>query len=300
MMKHAFLIIAHTEFDLLKILIKMLDDDRNDIYIHIDSKVNDFDFDEFLALPKHSKIYFTNRISVTWGDFSQVKAELILLSNAVKNENNNNKYSYFHLLSGADLPIKTNNEIHNFFEKNAGKEFIHFSSDEQSSADSRIRYYHIFRKKRNLFYKILAQIALKAQKAVGVNRLKNSNMIVQKGTNWFSITSEFANYVVSKQRKIEKIFSYSYCCDEVFLQTMFINSPFKNNLYMPNCNNDQLACARYIDWERGNPYIFRITDFKDIVSSPAMFARKFSMKVDKDIVYKICEYIGDKTNEQKS
>lgn len=299
MVKHAFLIIAHDQFELLKILIKMLDDERNDIFIHIDSKVKDFDFNEFLKLPQFSRIYFTDRISVTWGDFSQVKAELILLSKAVENENDENLYSYFHLLSGADLPIKTNDEIHKFFDENAGKEFIHFSSNEpSSSAQSRIRYYHIFRKKRNLFYKILAQIALKVQKALGVNRLKKNHLIVQKGTNWFSITHDFANYVVSKRNEIEKIFRYSYCCDEVFLQTMLVNSDFINSLYMPDCNNDQLACARYIDWDRGNPYIFRTVDFEDLISSPAMFARKFSMETDKEIVYKIRDYIGDRANEQ--
>lgn len=299
MVKHAFLIIAHDQFELLKILIKMLDDERNDIFIHIDSKVKDFDFNEFLKLPQFSRIYFTDRISVTWGDFSQVKAELILLSKAVENENDENSYSYFHLLSGADLPIKTNDEIHKFFDENAGKEFIHFSSNEpSSSAQSRIRYYHIFRKKRNLFYKILAQIALKVQKALGVNRLKKNHLIVQKGTNWFSITHDFANYVVSKRNEIEKIFRYSYCCDEVFLQTMLVNSDFKNSLYMPDCNNDQLACARYIDWDRGNPYIFRTVDFEDLISSSAMFARKFSMETDKEIVYKIRDYIGDRANEQ--
>ena len=299
MVKHAFLIIAHDQFELLKILIKMLDDERNDIFIHIDSKVKDFDFNEFMKLPQFSRIYFTDRISVTWGDFSQVKAELILLSKAVENENDENSYSYFHLLSGADLPIKTNDEIHKFFDKNAGKEFIHFSSNEpSSSAQSRIRYYHIFRKKRNLFYKILAQIALKVQKALGVNRLKKNHLIVQKGTNWFSINHDFANYVVSKRNEIEKIFRYSYCCDEVFLQTMLVNSDFKNSLYMPDCNNDQLACARYIDWDRGNPYILRTVDFEDLISSPAMFARKFSMETDKEIVYKIRDYIGDRANEQ--
>ena len=44
MQKHAYMIIAHNEFDLLEILVRLLDDPRNDIYIHIDAKVKDFDF----------------------------------------------------------------------------------------------------------------------------------------------------------------------------------------------------------------------------------------------------------------
>lgn len=38
-MKHAYLIIAHNEFELLKLLIDRIDDARNDIYIHIDQKL---------------------------------------------------------------------------------------------------------------------------------------------------------------------------------------------------------------------------------------------------------------------
>ena len=36
-MKHAFLILAHDEVDLLKLLVGSLDDPRNDIYVHMDA-----------------------------------------------------------------------------------------------------------------------------------------------------------------------------------------------------------------------------------------------------------------------
>lgn len=37
-MKHAYLIIAHTEFKLLENLISILDNPNNDIFVHIDKK----------------------------------------------------------------------------------------------------------------------------------------------------------------------------------------------------------------------------------------------------------------------
>ena len=37
-MKHAFLIIAHNEYPVLEVLLSMLDDERNDIYLHIDNR----------------------------------------------------------------------------------------------------------------------------------------------------------------------------------------------------------------------------------------------------------------------
>lgn len=287
---HAILIIAHNQFELLKKLILALDDEKNDIFVHIDAKVKDFDFDSFKSLPKYSEIHFTDRINVTWGDFSQVKAEIILLKAAVENESKGKKYSYFHLISGCDLPIKSNDEIHEFFKENNGKEFIHFSSEKVSEQSiGRIRYYHFFRNKRTFVRKLISYAVLKVEKLLGVNRLKKDNFKVQKGCNWFSITGKFAEYIVENIDKWEKVFKYSYCGDEVFVQTIFINSPFSQNLYMKNCNDNQLACARLIDWDRGDPYIFRKEDYDLIKSSPAVFARKFSMDVDSDIVDMVLE-----------
>lgn len=289
---HAYMIIAHRQFDLLAKLITALDDERNDIFVHIDAKVRDFDFEKFKALPKRSRIYFTPRIGVTWGDFSQVKCELILLAEVDKMQKSGRAYDYVHLISGADLPIKSNNQIHAFFKENNGLQFVHFTDDKATKeSENRIRYYHLFRRRRNLFTKILAQIALRVQMLCGVNRLKNKNIKVQKGCNWFSITGAFAAYIAQASKSLEKIFRFSYCGDEVFVQTVLLNSPFADDVYMKNCGNNHLACARLIDWQRGNPYVFRTEDFDLIKNSPAMFARKFDMDVDSEIIDKVLKSI---------
>ena len=286
MQKHAYMIIAHNEFALLETLVRLLDDPRNDIYIHIDAKVRDFDFDFFRTLTEYSKLRFTSkRISATWGDVSLVNTEMLLLQTAVAGEDPTQPYAYYHLLSGVDLPIKSNDEIHAFFELNSGKEFVHFSKNEPDPGSAaRIRYYHFFRKKRNFFTKVLAQVAFRLQVLTQVDRLKGQGLTIQKGTNWFSITGAFAKYITAHTDEIQRRFSYCYCGDELLVQTMLVNSPFAGNLYMPNCNNDQMACARLIDWERGRPYVFRMTDYDEIMRSPAMFARKFSMQTDPEIV----------------
>lgn len=289
---HAYMIIAHRQFDLLAKLITALDDERNDIFVHIDAKVRDFDFEKFKVLPKRSRIYFTPRIGVTWGDFSQVKCELILLAEVDKMQKSGRVYDYVHLISGADLPIKSNDEIHRFFNENAGRQFVHFTADNVSeSSECRIKYYHLFRRRRNLFTKILAQIALRVQMLCGVNRLKNTNIKVQKGCNWFSITGEFAAYIAQESERLKKILRFSYCGDEVFVQTALLNSPFADDVYMKNCGNNHLACARLIDWQRGNPYVFKMQDFDLIKNSPAMFARKFDMDVDSEIIDKVLQSI---------
>ena len=107
--RHAYLIIAHTQFGQLKKLLRMLDDGRNDIYVHIDSRAKDFRREDFDGLMAHAGLFFTERTSVIWGSYSQIRSELVLLRAAVPGH-----YGYYHLLSGADLPIKSQDEIHAF------------------------------------------------------------------------------------------------------------------------------------------------------------------------------------------
>lgn len=64
-MKHTYLIIAHHNLEQLKILISMLDDTRNDIFLHIDKKWKDFNFNSISCA--ESGMYYTQRIEVNWG-----------------------------------------------------------------------------------------------------------------------------------------------------------------------------------------------------------------------------------------
>ena len=64
--KHAYLIMAHNQAELLKKLVQCLDHERTDIFIHIDKKAK-IDVEEIRNSAKKSKLYFTNRINVTWG-----------------------------------------------------------------------------------------------------------------------------------------------------------------------------------------------------------------------------------------
>lgn len=67
-MKSAMLIIAHNNFEMLKLLISKLDYKDNDIYVHIDKKCGVPDFTQFEGLTKYSKtICLRERISVKWG-----------------------------------------------------------------------------------------------------------------------------------------------------------------------------------------------------------------------------------------
>lgn len=291
-MKHAYLIMAHNEFYILEKLIKLIDDNDNDIYIHIDKKVKNFDFEKYKNLSLKSKIVFTKRINVSWGGDSQIKCELLLLEAAIKNN-----YDYYHLLSGVDLPLKKQKEIHQFFKDNNGKEFVHFTyfhpiNDERIS---RVKYYHLFCKNIRSSSKVksfisskLYNLIKKIQIKININRVKNEEFMY--GANWFSITNNFAHYVLDKKRYIKKRFKKTHCADEIFLQTICYNSPYYDNLYLKK-DDDYKQIMRFIDWNRGNPYTFKIDDLNELINSEMLFARKFSSKVDKEIIDKIYETV---------
>ena len=265
----------------------MLDYKENDIYLHIDKKVRSFDMDSLKKYISESKlVVLDNRVDVQWGNFSQIECELRLLEQAL-----DGKYEYYHLMSGVDLPLKSQAEIHRFFDQRKGTEFVHFQSMEiDRDAYNRVSKYHFFAKrKKKLIEKILDKLCLICQ--VGVDRTKKTNMVYQKGANWFSITHELATYIVENRHKIEKMFMYTLCADEMFLQTLIANSRFKNSVSEPNyCDNYGSICY-LIDWERGNPYVFRKQDFEMLISSGQLFARKFSWNTDKDIIDRLVRYV---------
>ena len=75
---------SHNEFSILENLILLLDDSRNDIYVHIDSKVRNFDFKYYEQLLKKSNIYFIERKNIRWGHVSQIYCQISLIKNAIK------------------------------------------------------------------------------------------------------------------------------------------------------------------------------------------------------------------------
>lgn len=221
--KQAYLIMAHNEFDILEKLITLLDDCRSDIYLHIDKKVKNVDYKKIKACVKESNLFFIDRINVQWGGDSQIKCELLLLSNAIKGN-----YEYYHLLSGVDLPLKTQDEINLFFDKNKGKEFMSFdiNSIKNKSFYNRIDQYCFLQNiiGRNSKLQKVQQIFLILQRKLGISRTKRSKIKFFKGANWFSISHEFAKYVLEQKDFIRKNFYCSCCTDEIFLQSIAVNS----------------------------------------------------------------------------
>ncbi len=284
MEKHAFIIMAHNNFRILNVLLELLDYTKNDIYLHIDKKST---IPKDLYEPQKSNLYMSpQRFDVRWGSFSQIELEIYLFNEAY----NKGPYKYYHLLSGVDLPIKDNEYIHNWFNNNYPKEFVGFlPCNDIKEQLFRVQNFHFFTNNlkdsgsiyTRIHWKLIAlQINYKIKRNRGIDFMK--------GANWVSITNNCVKYLIENKKFIYKIYKFSFCADEIFLQTLLWNSDLKNNIY--NINDEYKGCMRKICWKRGSPYIWRINDYDELISSPYIFARKFDEK-EINIVNKIYSYL---------
>jgi hypothetical protein len=285
MQKHAYLIMAHNDYKKLNKLIEALDDIRNDIYIHIDKRDKDFNID-IIIKPKFSEIIFIERMKLWWGGFSITECELKLLKEAKKKQ-----YDYYHLLSGADFPLKSNNYIHDFFRKNHGKEFLGFNFKWNKNKAKKI---YIFTNigrdfTLNFIYKtIINNIFILIQKCIKYSKKYDKELF--KGATWFSITHDLTEYILSKETFIRNNFTNYLISDEMFIQTIVANSHFKNNVYKGMYEDEYENNMRYIDWSSGNMKDLKIDDFKDLIKSDKIFARKIVGEEGEVLLNKLIEY----------
>lgn len=287
-LRHAFLIIAHNEPSILKILLDWCRQ-VGDVYVHIDKKVKGKQYRQLSGIVKSGggKLVFP-RINVVWGDYSQIKTEMLLFETAAQKS-----YDYYHLLSGVDLPLKPIEEFCKFFEKNKGKEFFNLNQDENNNEQAILKTdkYYLFTSfnssivaKKIILHLNLNKFSLYLQNKLHISRCNQDNNKLYKGYNWMSISDRAVRCLLKNKKYIHSRFRFTSCADEIYKQTILMNNGFAESRYETQFIDSSL---RMIDWQRGNPYVWRSGDINTLIETPCFFARKFSSYVDKDIVEKI-------------
>lgn len=293
-MRHAFLIMAFNNYNLLERLITVLDDDRNHIYLHIDLKSSDFEEGRFRDILRKAKLTFIPREKVYWGGFSEAWCEIRLIEHALKDG-----FDYCHMLSGADFPIKGMNHIDDFFKNNKGKEFIEFNPNWYKLTNYKARYYHFFvendwyRKKKWL--RGCNRVLVKIQEKLHLKRHKDK---LYGGSAFFSITEDFAKYVIANKADLHERYKITRAAVEVMFHTLIMGTPFQKNIYRyesPTGNLRMIDWSRR-DWNPESPYVFKTDDYEMLISLPEdiLFARKFDERMDWEIVEKLTQYISGK------
>lgn len=282
MKRHAYLIIAYDNPYQLEQLLSLLEDERNDVFLQSDAK-GSLQLDQ-LAL-RHPRLVILPSMRICWAAFSMIQAELNLLRRAV-----DGRYHYYHLLSGSDLPLVSQDVIHAHLE-HSNEEYIDFAPEYREFAHFKAASYHFLLEtanyRKNRLFHAIRHGLVRLQMLVGLDRSRKSGESFHHGSTWFSITHPLAQLVLEQEPWIARTFRYGLSCDEVFLQTLVMKSPFQARLHDPR--RGMTGNLRLIDWRRrdGNsPYTFRMTDWEELVQAggKAFFARKFSRAVDSAVI----------------
>ena len=279
-MKHGVIISAHNNVEIVRTALRMLDDPRFIFFLHIDAKSKHHP-QEFVPELKHASCVMLDRVVLNWGGYSMIHVIFRLMEAAV-----NHQVDVIHYLQGADLPLKTPDQIDRFLENNSEKNFLNFQPECNDYARYKVLCKHF-----------LVELPWYREAKIlhwinhGLSHLQKPFMDPHRklyhGSSLFTITREFALYVLKQEPEIRREYRYSIAGDEVFLHTIFMNSPYVQTL-------SEFGNVRLIDWKRreGNsPHTFTMEDHQELAAAIAtehyLFARKFSAYRDLDVVKNI-------------
>ncbi|MBQ7249901.1 MAG: hypothetical protein IJS37_00930 [Bacilli bacterium] len=284
MSRFAYLFLAHKDIPVLQTAIDLIDDPRNDIFIHWDLKSAE---DTSTLTAKHSRIYFTKRTRCYWGD--EIEALYLLLELARSKD----EYAYYHFLTAEELPIKHQDYIHRFFEEDPNQSiYLHINVGTFKDIQGRCKYYYPFIDhdcfKGNKLVKALSLVLGKAQGIVGIDRRRKHPDFfpLYNGWGWGSIPGDFADYVLSRKEDTIDVFRKTLAGDEAWLHSLAMHHPdFSQRMYGYNGLDDPVDASKlFQDWNRGKPYTFTMEDLDLLLNSNALFARKFSSFKDAELV----------------
>ncbi len=283
-MTKAYLILAHkNEVQLIR-LVDRLDDGCSCFFIHIDlsssMSVESLNFDSSLS------VILIKSVRTNWGSFGLVEATLKLMT-LVKQSSV--KFDRVILLSGQDYPIKTNEYINNFFNAAPRTTFVdHFSLPNykkwvSGGGSYRVtKYFFGF----SLPEKYAARtINFLSSNVKWLRRRLNKNMLHYYGSQWWSLDIYAMNYVldfVHKNPEYSLFHQYTFAPDELFFQTILLNT--RDTRVSGSIQNDNKMFMKWNTSSSAHPEILKQVDFDLIRNSTALFARKFDMQVDSEIL----------------
>lgn len=250
-MKHAVLIIAHCNRAYVESLAGSFDEDFR-LFLHWDRK-HPLAAGEraSLAAAGRGGMHVGQEYSADWGSYGIVAATLYLCREALKDPS----LRYFHLISGADALTAGLDTFKRFFLLNEGKNFMDYGT-----------------------------LPRESWAYGGWDRVRNCPSLPDGfrwygGSAWWSLTRECVAFLVEQEENIRNVFAKARIPDELFAQTVLMNSPYARTVV-----NDNL---RYVSWgwrNGNNPAVLDHTDLLGIADGHKFFARKIDPAVSKTLL----------------
>ncbi|HVX29432.1 MAG TPA: beta-1,6-N-acetylglucosaminyltransferase, partial [Nitrolancea sp.] len=245
-------------------------------WVQVDRRTDDSIFRQIVCgLSDVESVRFVPRHRCAWGGFGHVAATLEGID-AI--ERSGADADYVILATGQDYPIKSNDRINAFLDEHAGVAFLdHFPlphADWQNGGLDRIRAWH--------FRIIRRHVRIPPIAAIPIKRRFPHGFAPFGGSSYWCLPRECVRYIhqmTQKNPAFVRFFKTVDVPDEIFFQTVLLNSPYREIIV-----NDNL---RHIDWKdltAGSPSLLTKADFPALAASPRLFARKFDTRVDAEIL----------------
>lgn len=307
-MKIAFLNLCHCDPEVVERVANKLTKNNNfDMYIHVDGKSDINPFQKRLSGNK--QVYFiTNRKKVFWGGYNAIEATFEMLRTAL---NSDKHYDYFVLLQNLDYPIRSNEKIEEFFEKNKGTEFIRGCKIARTKDWHYSRKYKILNERDDEFYitnkskirKYLRYMRLAIQSVTtigfnGVIKEGNNAYDIYYGTAQWAITRDCAQHMISFEKthpKFNERMKQIQFPDEEYFHTVVHNSDFKYHCV----KFDEPEQRWLVNWRNIHYFefpkevtVFEEKDYEKIMKQDVLFIRKVKTGVSDLLMDKIDEVTG--------
>ena len=288
-MKQGILVTAFKEPLWLERVVRRLGE-RFSFYVHVDGKSKPEVVEGFFALSrKYPDVKVYSRYRVNWGGNNHLKAILLLVEEALKDG-----MGYCHLITGQDYPLKSPEAL-----LAEGERQVNYldsvklpRSDWKDGGYDRLHYYNLFdlfngrtRWGRRIIHYIVA-----IQRIVSFKRRIPMELPWYGGMTYWSLTRECLEYAMgyaAEHPRFMKAFDHSFCAEEIFFQTVLMNSPFRDSIV----NDDR----RFIVWEfrdGNNPATLDERDYDSATASPAFFMRKVAYPQSERLVEAIDRFAG--------
>lgn len=217
--RHAYLVLAHEDVDMLNILTNRLIT-TGFVYIHIDRK-SPITIEQVV---QHPKVKVTKQSKVNWGGFSIVEATRLLADQALSDSS-----TRLTLLSGVSYPIVSDAKLKEFAESSI--EYVDAGEVDLATQTKAFRRrfttrHFSFQLKQNLYGRIIRRISREfwsLSPKIDFNKeLRDIKLTL--GSQWWSVTGATYKNAVGLLRKnpnIENYFRKIECSDESFFGTIF-------------------------------------------------------------------------------
>jgi hypothetical protein len=302
----------HQPLQLLR-LVERLDRSNAYFFIHVDKR-SKYTAEIIQELSKFPNVKIFSVHKINWAGFTTVEAEIDLMKMAVSS---GIEFKYFVLLSGQDYPIKSNDYINSFFEKNHC-DFIGFEKFDflPGHFKEKTDYYHFRdipyinpRNPKKIPFLVYLYFGLhKRLKRFMPKRKFFKNFEPYFGPQWFVLSNGTVKYIlafIKENKGYLRFMRYTDAPDEFFFHTIIMNSERKANVYdydryvewlKTKKENEHFSqdfsSLRYMDWsDRGKdqpkPAILDISYYETLRSSNDLFARKVDEKKSAELMDKI-------------